>query len=601
MTDRREYMREYKRAYRAKIGGKFAAGDTFLSMGCLSLEEAEKRGGGAVTSWALMDGGVLIEKNGISDLFDVLRRVNCRSTIYICNIKVWARFLIAEALKRGFKVSRTCKEENSYRIAVDLYGEWLGIDLNVGAGCLHFANFNGIIMAGLANAYRDFCNKELAANASESEKAIAMFEIMREFKSTVKSFAQGIVINATTISGYAQKLCDIFASESEFGGGDFGPSSEYGRHIFRRVFPEIPREVGDALRAARVYRSGWNYISPIAKEFTGAGFALDRRSFYPFIFSHFKLPIGMPEKINAFDAIDLMNELTYGTASILDGSATVGDYTIFNISEIVAHLKPNGVPCIQLFERDPRGEYLKTINAFNLEKTMFDSFDILALYENYDVDLITIGGGAYNFRAVKVDFLEEYAERLFEFKEQHRGTARGVTAKFLINSLSGRFGLNSYRREVDPVKNGDYSGKLEFVGEKGYLPAAIAINSIGRWLITSDARAAGNDFIYSDTDSIYLKNKIPSKLANAIGKNMGDFEVDVFNASRWFGRKCYGVQMLDGWKWTVAGASPEMLKDLKGDVNAGEVLRGGVVPITFDDWTIAFKEREFTLAANMIF
>ena len=54
MRDRREYMREYKRRYRAAKNVTKHDGDAFITLSCLSVEEADKLGRGAVNGWALV-------------------------------------------------------------------------------------------------------------------------------------------------------------------------------------------------------------------------------------------------------------------------------------------------------------------------------------------------------------------------------------------------------------------------------------------------------------------------------------------------------------------------------------------------------------------
>lgn len=566
---------EYKRRYRAAHKNKHD-GDAYFFASCLSIHHADCYGGGILTDFALVfDSGVCITGNGITSVFDAFKRVKQRNTIFISNLKVWGRFLTAEAQRRGYKATETIAPA-TYRVVVNNTGDWLAIELNIDGQRVFIKDFSGIIRVPIDKAYFDFCGHYLPDDARPVDVALAMRDVMASFLSAVKVIAGGVPIKANTISGFAQGLCNTIA-------GLGCPS--YGKDVFRATFPEISKEIGDDLRESKVYRGGFNYIAPAALEYTGGGWIFDVNSFYPSIYSG-ELPVGEPTKIDGND----IDESDY----------IQGGYAIYKILDLCATLKAKGVPTIQLINDKTETEYLTKINYSGGFNFMLDSFDLLNLYENYDVDFLTYDY-AYTFESREVPFLQKYAEKLYRLKNENKGTALGVCAKYLLNSLTGRFGLNAYRREVD-LSRGNYSGEMKYVGEKGYLPAAIKINSYGRLLISDLARKCKEVFLYSDTDSIIIKgDEIPEFIKSLIGNEMGRLSAKRFTESKFFGQKCYGVKMLDGWKWTVAGATPVMLKKLDETAYAGQVLKGGVVPKVYPDGTIAFKEREFTLARNTLF
>lgn len=581
MRDRREYMKEYKRRYRAAHSTEKHDGDAFLSLSCISVEAADKRGGGLIDAWALVWDD-LTEMTGadLTSLFNAFKAVKRKNTVYVSNLKVWARFLVKYAADNGFKVSDDTTIKNTYRLNVNGVGDWVGFEINNGGERTFIKNFSEIIRTPLDKAFNDFCDGDLKTLSEPIQTALAMRLIMRNFKASLLQLSQGIPFSANTISGYAQKLCEIIAGKG---------CPEYGKELFKSVFPSIPREIADELRAAKVYRSGWNYLNPKALEYRGAGYVLDVHSFYPSIYAKM-LPFGQPKKYNFYDFERIM---------------IAGKYCIFHVLELGADLKVGGVPTIQtISDPDAGTKYLTHINYTGGFPFFIDANDYISLYDNYDIKFLTIDY-YYQFNIKQIDFLTEYANRLYGLKNRNSGTAQGAAAKYLLNSLSGRFGINPYRNEVDIIKNKSYAAtKTNYVGELGYLPAAIFINSMGRRIISDLARENKDIFLYSDTDSIFIKgDEIPPNLAKLIGDNLGDFGVKRFTACKFFGLKCYGYKTLfDGWKWTVSGASAQMLKDLDGAAAYnGQKLKGGIVPKVYPDGTIAFKEREFTLARNMIF
>ena len=582
--DRREYMREYKRRYRAARNANKHDGDAFLSLSCLSVDKADELGHGQINGWALVFGnkaqisGETVELQGdnITSLLDAFKSVKSQNTVFVCNLKVWGRFFVAKAERLKLNVSDNTTQKNTYRVVVNSVGDWLGVELNIDGNRTFIKSFSEIIRTPLDKAYKDFCGG-LLRNAGILRTARAMCDIMEAFKKALLQISGGVSFKANTISGYAQKLCEIIAGHG---------CPEYGKAEYKAVFPTLSRELGDELRAAKVYRGGWNYLNPKALTYTGAGYVLDVHSFYPSIYADC-MPFGHCIKVKNGETIR-------GNAAF--------KYAIYNVLELSAHLKVGGVPTIQIINDNSQTEYLTEINYTGGAPFMLDDFDLSSLYANYNVDYITIDY-AYRFRVSEVEFLKTYANRLFNLKSRCNGDAIGAAAKYLLNSLSGRFGLNSYRREVDIIKNKSYKGEYKYVGELGYLPAAVYINSRGRWWISELARLHKDVFLYSDTDSLIIKgDEIPKDLEKLIGDGLGQLGVKRFTECKFFAQKCYGIKTLfDGWQWTVAGASPQMLKELDAGAYSGQVLRGGVIPKIYPDGTIAFKEREFTLARNMIF
>lgn len=581
MRDRREYMREYKRRYRAAKNATKHDGDAFIALSCLSVEEADKLGRGAVNGWALVfeDGDELSGADATS-LLDAFKAVKTKNTVYVCNLKVWGRFLVVEADRRGLKVSADTTEKNSYRTVVNNTGDWIGFEINLDGNRTYIKNFSEVIRTPLDRAYTDFCGGQIPPDATLNQIAGDMSKLMAEFKKSLKTLSGGVFLSANTLSGYAQKLAYCIAGRG---------CIEYGRDVWRATFPPISKDAGDEMRAAKVYRGGWNYMDPTAREYRGAGYVLDVRSFYPSIYAS-AVPCGAVKWTIFNDKVQ----------DKIDNN--IGYYGVFNVLELSAHLKNGAFPTIQIINESGT-EYLTEINYTGGAAFMLDTNDIKALYDNYNVDFLTLDYG-YTTTVKHVDFLDEYATRLFHKKSRPHADAVSTSAKHLINSLSGRFGINAYRNEIDVVKNKNYKAvQSKYVGELGYLPAAIYINSRGRLLITELAKKAKDVFLYSDTDSIIIKgDEIPAELRYFIGDKMGQLSVKRFTESRFFGLKCYGLKfVLDGWKWTVAGASPDMLKEIKADASAGQVLTGGAVPQVYPDGTIAFKKREFTLARNTIF
>lgn len=579
--DRREYMREYKKRYRFKISGRrLPRGDCYLSLSCISEELADVEGGGRVNGWALATVDGVRCGDNVSSLFDTLACGNRFTPIYMLNLKVWGRFIVAEAMNRKYKQVDEVKNSGQYKILVNNEGAWLGIELNIEGRTAYLKDFNAIINTTIDDAVTAFLGCEMPTNATDAAIAASMQAVRIEFDDVLADIA-GERLKAQTISSYAQKLL-----YSIYGDG----CAAYGEYLFKQVYPEIDKDIIDDIRAANVYRGGLNYLDPQALKYTGAGVVLDRRSFYPYIYSNFSLPCGKPIKCNFEDIPETLKKL----------GANSDYYAIYNITELVADLLPDGVPSIQIINGAKQTQYLAEITFIGECKFMLDTYDLKTLYDNYNVSAISIDY-CYIFKKEKDANLAKFGDKLFKIKELYKGTAKGVVAKYLINSITGRFGLNPYRRNVKII-NGKYNWSKDiYTGSKGYLPVAMAINSIGRYLMASDIKKHREAYLYGDSDSALFKAEFPQEFLKNLklkcGENMGEYDYKIFNTSKFLMRKCYGIELADGWRWIVAGASRDMLEKLKdNEFIPGKVLKGGCVPKIYDNMTIAFTTREFTLA-----
>lgn len=581
MTDRREYMKEYKRQYRRrKRENRLAPAKYFLSLSCRSVFDADRLGGGAVTTWALVGNGVEITGNGINELFEMFKSLDSRSDVFILNLSAWGRFFVAEAEKRGFKASKDAKKGQTFRIVVDSAGAWICVQLNVAGTSAYIKDLSGILKTSIADALKAFAGVELEDKASDVVIAQACEVCYNKFNDVVKRIADGTELKASTVAGYARQLL-----YSIYGDG----CCEFGRLKFREDFPELPREIMDDVRTSKVYRSGLNYMPEKTCDYTGSGWCLDIKSFYPWIYTVQKLPFGQLYKRTPEEYYKKRGEM--GVDEFYNNY-----YCIYKVVELSATLAPGGVPCIQIINSRTQTNYLTKINFMGDVDFMLDSNDLQALRENYDVDEF-IFDYVYVAKKKAVPQLSEYAKRLFKIKEDNKNNALGIVAKYLINSITGQFGANAYRRET-VIEDGRYKRlELEYKGESGYLPVAMFINSFGRLTLARDIRIAGiNDYIYGDTDSIFIKG-YNGYLESLLGNKMGCYTAKRFTQSVFLKQKCYGLNLENGWRWVVSGASPEMLKELtKNEFYAGAKLKGGAVPKMYPDGTIAFNEREFTLA-----
>ena len=584
MKDYNKYMREYKRRRRATLKAeKFEADDYFLTMSCISLEEAEKIGRGACNGWAVCSALGMWYGDDIGGIFDrVLTKLDSRSNVFVENLKIWGRFIVAECVRRGYKAATSTSKKHTYRLIVDASGAWISIQINMSGTTIYVKDFTGIIKTSLSDACLVYLERDLSENLQDI--AEAMQQIYVKFNDLIYEIS-GASIKASTIAGYAKKIYLYLLGSNDM---------TWGRMRYSQMYPELPKVIMDEIRESKVYRSGLNYMPEHSKKYTGAVVAYDRRSFYPFIYSSFKLPFG---KVFERDYLDVL--IAQESMSNFDDDF----YVVYDVEELSASLMPGGVPCIQIINSSTETEYLKDINFMGDCKFMLDTYDLKALYENYDVNIFSVKK-CYVWHRKYDNGLTMFANKLFAIKENHKGDAIGVVAKFLINSIIGQFGARAYRTETTIEDNRYVRSEAIYKGETGYLPVAMCVNSIGRYLLSRDIRAAKDKYLYGDSDSVLTSEPI-ELLENKLGRAMGDYDVNYYVKSKFLLKKCYGLQRMNGnWRWVVSGASPDMLKQLERDTDfyAGKMITGGVIPVMFDDMTLAFKSRDFTIAKqSMIF
>ena len=155
-------MREYKRRYRAAKQITKHDGDAFLSLSCLSAEEADKRQSGEITAYCLVfENGDVLNGLTVSGLLDDFKRVKTANTIYVCNLKVWGRFFLVEANRRGYIITEKTTQKNSYRVVVNNTGDWVGFELNIDGNRVFIKSFSELIRVPLDKAYKDYCGGEM--------------------------------------------------------------------------------------------------------------------------------------------------------------------------------------------------------------------------------------------------------------------------------------------------------------------------------------------------------------------------------------------------------------------------------------------------------
>lgn len=270
---------------------------------------------------------------------------------------------------------------------------------------------------------------------------------------------------------------------------------------FRIKFPLLPLEVDKDIRKS--YKGGFTYVNDIWQgKMVGNGITLDVNSLYP-------------------SCMASPNILPYGRPEYFDGEYQKDAAYPLYVQNLICSfdLKPGKIPSIQI-KHSPSfmdNVYLKSSDGERIELTLTKP-DFELFKEQYNIyDPKYTGGWKFKGAAGLFDDYVNYwtAQKIKAGKEGNKPLRQ--ISKLMLNSLYGRFALNSYARQKFPfMRDGVIRFALleEETRETIYLPAATWITSLGRsrTIRTSQAikdftlKKYGEDrYYYSDTDSIHAK------------------------------------------------------------------------------------------------
>jgi len=142
----------------------------------------------------------------------------------------------------------------------------------------------------------------------------------------------------------------------------------------------------------------------------------------------------------------------------------------------------------------------------------------------------------YEFKKLTVLQVESFQKGKFfidyiKFLYENKKTATDKTQfKRLLNSFTGKFGqaeiMTGY--EVIGLKNNETFKFQETKHEsnQGYLPLIVALLSYARLKLYSIIEKLGDDFVYSDTDSIYFLNLSKNRKLFKEGDKLGEWDLE---------------------------------------------------------------------------
>lgn len=263
----------------------------------------------------------------------------------------------------------------------------------------------------------------------------------------------------------------------------------HNKDSFRYLFPVISNECDSFIRKS--YKGGFCYANPkYAGKILGEGIGYDVNSLYPSVMAGCSgeiLPYGEP--------VEFYGEPEYDE-----------EYPLW-VASLTCYfkVKKDHIPCIQLKHtlKFIPTEYVT--DSIEEQTLVLTSVDYKLFTEQYDVQIIDWNGG-YKFKASD-NLFKAYVNKWGEIKAQatieHNSGLRYIS-KRQLNSLYGKFATQPKLRSRKPVIENDilrYRDLPEEEREPIYLPVGTFITAWARYKTVSACQAAGDRFVYADTDS----------------------------------------------------------------------------------------------------
>lgn len=253
-----------------------------------------------------------------------------------------------------------------------------------------------------------------------------------------------------------------------------------GRADFRRMFPKLKARETDLV--AEAFNGGFVWIDPEWRNrHTGPGISVDANSLYPSVALANRLPCGRPKPF--------------------EGKAEDDGLITLQSALVDWDIKPDGLPVLPRRYRKDEAE-----PGHSMQPTLLTMTDIdwQLVKENYDLMILEWKGGLkfYGQRGMFDEYIGKWGER-----KRHSDSGQRMMAKMMLNSLFGKLGTKTRRRNLIPTwENGKivYDESRVKLSQGIYMPVAAWINAYGRRELIHAIQANRGRAVYCDTDSMHL-------------------------------------------------------------------------------------------------
>lgn len=531
-----------------------------------------------VWAWDLCNIFTLEHWTGASleSFFEFLPKIKYKNiVVYFHNLKFDGTFILVYLLKNGFiysNVKSTKLQVNEFNCLVDNMKKFYSIAFNIAGKKFEIRDSLKKIplsVAAIAKAWNlPILKGEIDYKLVRNENHILTEEEIDYIRHDTE-----IVANAL-YDFYKQDMKNLTLSADCM----YVYKQMIGKEKFKAYFPVLPEKIDIYIRQALLggicYAKRTNVVLNNVK-------CYDVNSMYPSVMAKYPLPYGYPAYKRGKPKLK-NNEIA-----------------IMHI-KIACSVKKGHFNCLMYSAHNlfAKNVFVESTNGEELD-IYITSFELEEIKKHYNVSVRYID--AYVFKT-SCNLFTEYVKKFYNEKKLATGGARQL-AKFKLNMLFGRFGLNP--RRIQQIPYIGESGELKFLKgaetleDSVYTAISVCITSYARCKkLIPAVQENWQNFIYCDTDSMFLTK-------DAIGIDVDKTRLGAWDLEKTFknikiiGPKTYTGVLENGEKYTRICGAPDMVKkqiDL-GNFEEGREFYGKLQHKNVDGGVI-LKETTFTLKAR---
>ena len=512
------------------------------------LKEKETR----VYLWKMINGVDNKEYIGIdiNSFFTTLESLKEDVTVYFHNLSFDGEFILWYILGCGYTYSgeEGVVENGSFYTIIDETSSIYAIDVKLNNGfVVHFKCSYKLFPKSIKEIGKMVGIEKLnETHDYEEEKHFNSVEELSEEE--VKYITNDVRIMVALIN-YLNSvgITGITMSSSAYrnwrnGKGKFWFCKQY---LGKDENPEIESMV------TRSYKGGITMCNPkyIEQDFTDV-MSFDVNSLYPSVMYDNIMPIGNGK---FFDSVeDAMNSHYY---------CILVEIAILNV-KVRDGFHPF-IGEVSGFSYSRNYQYNRTLDNRSLT-LWYEEFQMFeCVYEGqYEIVRIVAWKGAKNV-------FKDYIDKWYHIKETTENKTERSLSKLMLNSLYGKFGMNDNRITKIPVGINPH-GYIMYdtdTTNSCYYAKKIAsrITSLARVKLVSFLEQCEDDFLYCDTDSIYMKGHVIPKYLRAFidDKKRGFWKYEGhYKRFRMLKAKCYMKEFDNGEiKHSIAGCPKETAEE----------------------------------------
>ncbi len=529
--------------------------------------------------------------NTISSFKDLISKPGDK-LIYFHNLKFDGIFIMDYLLKNGFRFTHKRKLEiKEFSILMDGQKKLFQIKVRFSKRCLvEFRDSYKKIpssVSAIADGFKTKYKKtEIDYELDRPEDYVMTEEEIEYIANDVRVVAEALRhmysegYDGLTIGSDAlKKFKSIF--------GDNGKNSK-----FRNIFPVLEKDEDSFVRKA--YKGGWTYCRPDKTGRHKNIYHYDVCSLYPSNMSEIEYELCG----NLYKNIYPYQAGQYYKGKFNEKYAYKYPLYIQHFKAVFT-LKDGYLPTVQLKGNYMFGNTEYVTDSKGEQELYMTNIDLELFFEHYDVLAIQYIDG-YAYRAAS-GFFDNYINHFIEIKNSETGAKRQI-AKLFLNNLYGKFASSMDVTSVAPVLDED-GDKIRFEvfehseKEPVYAPVGAFITAYSRRFTIKTAQANYENFIYSDTDSLFLTKQL--EYGEVHGKKLytwtcesAEEENGCYTDVIFLGSKRYAKKVGKDWKIVCAGMGKDAVKKFIDNIKTDMM--------SIDDFKIGLKLENCNLKAKTV-